>query len=104
MDQGDLKKILDDRLQRETAQISRMTSSIFLLGGVCGIVLAYTSILQLCAGVLIGFAIQRGCPNGETIANTVLVWMSALLWRGMKIAQIYSHCAPNDDPSSNKND
>lgn len=90
MDERKLKKLFDSRLRREVTHVTQLSYGIFGIGFVCGLVFAYTSVIQMVVGILIGFAIHS-TSNGEFIGNIVLVWTSSALNKGINILRFFNH-------------
>lgn len=95
MDERKLKKLFDTRLRREIAHITQVSYGIFGIGFLCGIVFAYTSIIQMAVGILIGFAIHS-TSNGEFVGNIVLLWTSSALNKGIDILRLFN-CNSNEE-------
>ena len=81
-----LKNLFDERLDNTMQKISENVYSIFLWGVVTGIVLSYTNMLSLTAGVALGYVVaKKEIPLVEiAIMKTFFLFKSSGLLRIVK--------------------
>ena len=83
MDESKLKNLLT------FDSVTQLSHGIFTIGFFCGLVFAYTSVIQITVGILIGFAVHS-TANGELIGNIVLLWTSYVLNKGINILRFFN--------------
>ena len=82
MNADEFERIMGERLERETREVCNLCASIFALGFLCGVVFAYSSGLQLGAGLLTGYLFRVKFPHGDGVVGGVVVGLGALIDRG----------------------